>query len=199
MSEGWRNRSLLGRGSESTINDTDRELVKQCLEGRAESWAALIDRYHHLIYSIPIKCGFSADDACDIFQEIGLRLLYELPRLNDNASVSGWLIKTTYQRCCQRLSGEDWRDDRFDGRSPVNTEQFQRIVREVRQEQALRDSIDQSSQSCRNLIESLFQRNPGISYAQAARDLCGLKGAVGLLRMNCLRNLRTQLEEIGFQ
>ncbi|MFZ3363707.1 MAG: hypothetical protein WA153_09715, partial [Candidatus Acidiferrales bacterium] len=60
---------------------TDTRLVKECLRGSEAAWSALIDKYKNLIFSIPIKYGFSSDDATDIFQAVCVELLSELPKL----------------------------------------------------------------------------------------------------------------------
>ena len=52
----------------------DDRLVDQCLKGSEEAWSALIDKYKRLIFSIPVRQGFSADDSSEIFQEVCLAL-----------------------------------------------------------------------------------------------------------------------------
>ena len=47
---------------------SDERLVRACLDGDDDAWAALIDKYKRLIYSVPIKYGASPEDAADIFQ-----------------------------------------------------------------------------------------------------------------------------------
>lgn len=59
---------------------TDTQLVKECLRGSEEAWSALIDMYKNLIFSIPIKYGFSTDDATDIFQAVCVELLFRAPK-----------------------------------------------------------------------------------------------------------------------
>jgi hypothetical protein len=53
----------------------DRRLVAECLEGNEEAWSALVDKYKNLIFSIPVKYGFSPDDASDIFQAVCVELM----------------------------------------------------------------------------------------------------------------------------
>ena len=52
----------------------DARLVSECLGGSEEAWRALIFKYKNLIFSIPVKYGFSTDDATDIFQGVCLDL-----------------------------------------------------------------------------------------------------------------------------
>jgi hypothetical protein len=53
---------------------SDEKLIKACLKGDAEAWAALIDKYKNLIYSIPVKFGMY-QDAADIFQAVCVDLM----------------------------------------------------------------------------------------------------------------------------
>ena len=53
----------------------DARLVRECLGGGEEAWCALISKYKNLIFSIPVKYGFSADESTDIFQAVCLELI----------------------------------------------------------------------------------------------------------------------------
>ena len=71
----------IGTGQTRRTAWTDARLVRECLNGNDEAWSALIDKYKNLIYSIPVKYGFSSDEASDIFQGVCLELLADLPKL----------------------------------------------------------------------------------------------------------------------
>ena len=75
-------------GDKSTASDmsrkTDPELVEDCLNGDSAAWEALVFRYQRLIYSIPVKLGFTQDDAADVFQSICLKLVEKLETLRDH-------------------------------------------------------------------------------------------------------------------
>ena len=78
---------------------TDAELVSMCLKGDAEAWEALITRYRRLIYSVPVRFGFSTADAADVFQAVCLKLIEHLHEVKDETKVSAWLITTTTRQC----------------------------------------------------------------------------------------------------
>ena len=61
--------------AQNALSPDDRELVQSCLKGDAEAWETLILRYQRLIYSIPIRSGFSPVDAADVFQSVCVKLL----------------------------------------------------------------------------------------------------------------------------
>ena len=64
--------------AEPTVWSNTR-LVKECLQGSEKAWSALVGRYKNLIFSIPVKYGFSPDEASDIFQAVCLELMSEFP------------------------------------------------------------------------------------------------------------------------
>src|SRR5438067_7670815 len=80
----------------------DDRLVRACLKGDEEAWGALIDRYKNLIFSIPIKYGFTREDAADVFQSVCVDLLRELPRLREVKALPKWLIQISVHTCLRR-------------------------------------------------------------------------------------------------
>jgi DNA-directed RNA polymerase specialized sigma24 family protein len=72
---------------------SDEQLVRDCRKGKDSAWSALIFKYKNLIFSIPIRYGFSEEDAADIFQAVCMDLLADLPRLREPKALAGWLIQ----------------------------------------------------------------------------------------------------------
>jgi DNA-directed RNA polymerase specialized sigma24 family protein len=81
---------------------SDEQLVRDCLKGKDSAWSALIFKYKNLIFSIPIRYGFSEEDAADIFQAVCMGLLAELSRLREPKALAGWLIQVTRNKCFHR-------------------------------------------------------------------------------------------------
>jgi RNA polymerase sigma factor (sigma-70 family) len=180
---------------------SDTRLVSECLRGSEEAWAALIDKYKRLIFSIPIKYGLSAEDATDIFQSVCVELLEQLPKLRKPAALPKWIMEVTAHKCLrqkrrdQRLErpGEGERLDR--AVSPV----AEKILREADREHSLGRAIKSLSPRCRQLIEMLFFEEPARPYKDVAASLGIRTGSIGFIRMRCLAKLRSQLEEAGFR
>src|ERR1700674_3611349 len=80
----------------------DSRLVRECLGGSEEAWRALIFKYKNLIFSIPVKYGFSTDDSTDIFQAVCLDLLSELPKLRAVKALPKWIMQITAHKCFHR-------------------------------------------------------------------------------------------------
>jgi RNA polymerase sigma factor (sigma-70 family) len=179
----------------------DIRLVKECLQGSEEAWSALIEQYKNLIFSIPIKYGFSADDASDIFQAVCLELLSDLPKLREPKALPKWIMQVTSHKCFHRkrqmLRTETSDDDKtFEQVTPARAEEF---LRQAEDEQALRDGMLGVPARCRELIRMLFFEEPARPYQEVAESLGIAIGSIGFIRQRCLSRLRLQLEDAGFQ
>jgi RNA polymerase sigma factor (sigma-70 family) len=186
------------RSSRSEFLQPDDYLVRECIKGNGEAWSSLIDKYKNLIFSIPVKYGFRAHDADEIFQEVCLALLTDLPRLREPQALAAWLIRTTSHRCLH------WKRDqrRYVAEEPdqtiSSTPAAEDILREAEQEQILRDVLPELPHRCLELVRMLFFQEPAVPYEQVAKNLNLAKGSIGFTRMRCLERLRRLLEERGF-
>jgi len=137
----------------------DTRLVRECLDGNEEAWSALIDRYKNLIFSIPIKYGFSTDDATDIFQSVCLDLLSELSKLRDAKALPKWIMQITAHKCFhrkqlqQRVELSDPHAELLERSTPSVAME---ILRQAEQEQSLRQAMSELPPRCRQLVHMLF-------------------------------------------
>lgn len=181
---------------------SDERLVTECLDGNEDAWAALIQKYKNLIFSIPVKLGFSRDDAGEIFQQVCLKLLRELPQLRDPNSLTAWLIKVSSHSCYEWHRRERRYETVSDREQPWDRLSSQdladKVTGEVEREQILRQALSETRPRCRRLIEMLFFENPPVSYAEIAQRLGVATGSIGFIRMRCLQNLRQFLTKKGF-
>ena len=175
--------------------------MTECLKGNDEAWSALIDKYKNLIFSIPIKYGFSADDATDIFQAVCLELLSELSKLRRPEALPKWIMQVTAHKCLhgkrqrQRTEVSDPNDPVFEQSTPARAES---ILREAEDEQRLRHVLSDLPPRCQELMRMLFFEEPARPYQEVARILGIATGSIGFIRQRCLDRLRKQLTEAGF-
>jgi RNA polymerase sigma factor (sigma-70 family) len=179
----------------------DTRLVKECLEGSEEAWSALVEQYKSLIFSIPIKYGFSPDDASDVFQAVCLELLSDLPKLREPKALPKWIMQVTAHKCFHRKRQiqrmETCVDEEtFDQVTPPRAEE---ILREAADEQTLRQAMLGLPARCRDLIRMLFFEEPARPYQEVAASLGIATGSIGFIRQRCLSRLRVQLQDVGFQ
>jgi RNA polymerase sigma factor (sigma-70 family) len=179
----------------------DTRLVRECLGGKEEAWCALISKYKNLIFSIPVKYGFSADESTDVFQAVCLDLLSELPKLRKVKALPKWIMKVTAHKCFHRKQQErrtevsDPNDKQFEKSTPARAEE---ILREAEDEQGLRQAMSELSPRCRQLVRMLFYDEPARPYQEIAETLGIAVGSIGFIRQRCLERLRKRLLEAGF-
>jgi RNA polymerase sigma factor (sigma-70 family) len=180
---------------------SDERLVRECIRGNEVAWPALIDKYKNLIYSIPIKYGFSTADAADIFQGVCVDLLSELPKLRNPKALAKWIIQIASHKCLhhkrqsQRIALSDPDGEVPEQSTPAQAEQ---VLRQAEQEQNLRQALSDLSPRCRRLIRMLFFEEPPRPYQIVASELGLAAGSIGFIRQRCLDRLRKRLQEVGF-
>src|SRR5271168_1518284 len=132
----------------------DARLVQGCIGGSEEAWRALIFKYKNLIFSIPVKYGFSADDSTDIFQAVCLDLLSELPKLRKVKALPKWIMQITAHKCFHRKQQQqrtevlDPAAKEFEKSTPSRA---QEILQEAEDEQSLRQAMAELPPRCRQL------------------------------------------------
>jgi RNA polymerase sigma factor (sigma-70 family) len=180
---------------------SDARLIRACLNGDEHAWAALIEKYRNLIYSIPVRYGASPEDAADIFQSVCLELFSELPRLRKVAAFRSWLITVTAHQSFQwkkktRRRAEDELTD--EAGEKLGMDPSPDLIEEVEREQMLRDAVARLPPRCQEMIRMLFYQEPQMPYREVAKQLGLATGSIGFIRGRCLKRLQRTLEELGF-
>lgn len=182
---------------------SDEELIQACLEGDEQAWELLVQRYARLIYTIPLRFGFSQAVADEIFQEVCLTLLEKLDTLRDHTRLDSWLMTVTRRACIRR-----WRrkvefvelEPHHMGAETANLPEDDLIWRE--EQLLVREALSRLNQRCRELLTALFFQDPPPTYQEIA-DRLGLPvGSIGPTRIRCLEKLRRvflMLEQRGIE
>jgi len=184
----------------SLTSRSDEELLRDCLQGNEHAWAALVDRYRNLVYSVPVKYRMAPEDAADIFQAVWTDLFAELPRLRNAGALRSWLITVTGHKCYQ------WKkqyalqvNPAESGVEPVDPQAtFLEWKQEVEREQMLRDAVAELPARCQEMVRLLFFEQPPLPYKVVAERLGLAEGSIGFIRGRCLQKLRVVLEKMGF-
>src|SRR6266576_4784838 len=77
-------------------------LVVRARGGDERAWAALVERYAPLIWSLCCRYRLDTTDTADVGQNVWLLLVNQLGKIRDPAALPGWLATTT-RRECQRV------------------------------------------------------------------------------------------------
>lgn len=182
---------------------SDERLVRACLDGDDDAWAALIDKYKRLIYSVPIKYGASPEDAADIFQFVCLELFSHLSELRKTGALRGWIMTVAAHQSFHWKRRHRKRSDRE--QTNVDVEELEivpAVVSDVtdsaEHEQMVREATARLSPRCQEMIRLLFYTEPPLPYKELAQRLGLAVGSIGFIRGRCLQRLEKALHEMGF-
>ena len=181
----------------------DARLVRECVRGNEEAWAALLDKYKNLIFSIPLKQGLSRDAAGDVFQRVCLLLMSQLPQLKAAEALPMWIIRVTSRESQRWRRREQGLAAHADIEDPGAIEDGgalpEELLAQLREEQAVRDAVRALGGRCRELVTMLFFEDPPRGYGEIAQSLGLAGGSVPFLRARCLGRLRKALEKARFR
>ena len=179
----------------------DAALVKACLGGSEAAWVALVDKYARLILAVPLKFRFSRTDAEDIFQAVCVDLIEQLGTVREPAALRGWLVRVATHKCLRariRLGREETTDPAdLASSEAIDEPSPEQLMREVEEEQLVRDALADLSQRCQDLLRLLFADAPKRPYDQVAKELGVTRGSVSFLRSRCLHRLHRAVRARG--
>jgi RNA polymerase sigma factor (sigma-70 family) len=175
----------------------DEDLVRQCRAGDQPAWAALVEKYKKLVYSIPARYQLPPEEAADVFQGVWLDLYRDLDRLERVAGLRAWLVTAAARRSMlhkkrrQRLMKSGDVDPQIPDGAPFVDQLFENVQRE----QKLRECIQKLPERCQRLVRMLFFEHPPRSYNDVARELGLAEGSIGFIRGRCLQKLRKEFQK----
>jgi RNA polymerase sigma factor (sigma-70 family) len=180
----------------------DHQLVNACLKGNQDAWAALLRKYKDLIYSVPVRYGFSAEDAADVFQTVSMELYTRLSRLREVDALRGWLLRVAAHECFHRK--QDRQKYRLEDLEDAHPEVGPKLqdqpawLDELERQQVVREAMASLTPRCREMIRMLFFEEPAKPYNEVAESLGLATGSIGFIRARCLKQMARALEELGW-
>ena len=167
---------------------SDPQLVAACLEGSDAAWAALVDRYSRLVYSIPARHRLPEDLRDDVFQSVWTITVRHLAGLRDAQSLPAWLIRTTQRETWRVARAARHTRELAETDQPAWADPDEADLLEARQH--LREALDSMDERCRRLLLAVF-REQRPDYQIISEQLGIPRGSIGPTRGRCLNKLRT--------
>jgi RNA polymerase sigma factor (sigma-70 family) len=183
------------RAADPVRGDPLVALVMRASNGDERAWAALVERYAPLIWSICRKHRLGDSDAADVGQNVWLHLVAQLDKIRDPAALPGWLVTTT-RRECERIS-RSAQVTHAPGHAldaaqiPDDQASTAEQVLVAERHAALRQALVQLPACCQRLLVLLIE-DPPIPYAEISATLGIPVGGIGPTRLRCLDKLRRQ-------
>ena len=166
-----------------------------CARGGDEhAWAALVERYAPLIWSLCRRYRLDATDTADVGRNVWLLLVNQLGKIRDPAALPGWLATTTRRECqrvvakrrCGKLNGTSQTQENIpDGEADT----IEQGLLEAERHAALREAFTHLSPRDQQLIALLIE-DPPVPYAEISTRLGIPVGSIGPNRRRCLDKLQ---------
>jgi RNA polymerase sigma factor (sigma-70 family) len=168
-------------------------LVMRARDGDERAWAALVERYAPLIWSLCRRYRLDATDTADVGQNVWLLLVNQLGKIRDPAALPGWLVTTT-RRECGRVLGRAQRQGTRRMLDAENipdgeTETIEQGLLAAERYAALREAFAQLPPRDQRLI-ALLTEDPPVPYAEISTRLGIPIGSIGPNRRRFMDKLR---------
>ena len=168
-------------------------LVTAAAAGDARATEALVARFSGLVWSIAWNFRLSAPDAADVSQVVWLRLMENLGRIRQPASVGAWLASVTRHECLRVLRRRDREvstAESMDLDEHCGVDEIDLELLSQERGAALRAAFNCLPPKWRSLLEVLID-TPTASYEEVAQAVGMPIGSIGPTRQRCLERLRS--------
>ena len=169
-------------------------LVVRARDGDERAWAALVERYAPLIWSLCRRYRLDTTDTADVGQNVWLLLVNQLGKIRDPAALPGWLAATTRRECTRVLNKAQARQAARREPDAENipdgqAETIEQVLLATERNAALREAFTHLPPRDQQLIALLIEAPP-VPYAEISARLGIAVGSIGPNRRRCLDKLR---------
>lgn len=173
----------------------EKELVRKVRNGDIEAFEKLISSYEKRILNIALGMLGNYDDACDITQEVCIKIYNSINSFKENSSFSTWVYRITSNTCLDELRkrkktisttviGDE--GEEFEIQAPDSERSIDDIVESREAVYAIRSCILELAPENRIII--ILRDIYGYSYEEISNILTINVGTVKS-RLNRARNL----------
>ncbi len=85
----------------STLND--QHYIDRILQGETSSFAALVDRYKDMIFTLALKTIKNREEAEEVAQDTFIKVYNSIGKFKGDSKFSTWIYKIAYNTCLDRL------------------------------------------------------------------------------------------------
>ena len=95
-------RSLYSSYTKMTTNN-DQILINQIIEGDANAFTILIDRYKDLVFTLALRMLKNREEAEEVAQDTFIKTYKSLDKFKGHSKFSTWIYRVAYNTCLDRI------------------------------------------------------------------------------------------------
>ena len=84
-------------------NIDDQHYINQVIKGDTNAFAALVDHYKDMVYTLALKMVKNREEAEEVAQDTFIKVYKSLDKFKGESKFSTWLYKVAYNTCLDRL------------------------------------------------------------------------------------------------
>jgi RNA polymerase sigma-70 factor, ECF subfamily len=184
------------------VNDDDRRLIAECLEGRRDSFGVLVTNYQARLYNAAVRLVDTPEDAADVVQDAFLSAYQSLHSFKGDAEFFTWLYRIAFNTAISMkrkrkttLSLDARRNGELGphSREPVDASEYVKpgaALERTEEEKLLHDALARLSGEHREVL--LMKDIDGLKYEEIA-DVMGIP--IGTVRSR-LHRARLELRDL---
>jgi len=85
------------------MTTNDQVYINKILDGDANAFAVLVDRYKDLVYTLAIRMVKNKEEAEEVSQDTFIKAYKSLNRFKGDSKFSTWIYRVAYNTCLDRL------------------------------------------------------------------------------------------------
>jgi RNA polymerase sigma-70 factor, ECF subfamily len=184
------------------VNDDDRRLIAECLEGRRDSFGVLVTNYQARLYNAAVRLVDTPEDAADVVQDAFLSAYQSLHSFKGDAEFFTWLYRIAFNTAISMkrkrkttLSLDARRNGELGphSREPVDASEYVKpgaALERTEEEKLLHNALARLSGEHREVL--LMKDIDGLKYEEIA-DVMGVP--IGTVRSR-LHRARLELRDL---
>lgn len=184
------------------MNDDDRRLITECLDGRRESFGILVTRYQSRLYNAAVRLVDTPEDAADVVQDAFLNAYQSLRSFKGDAEFFTWLYRIAFNTAISlkrkkkptlSLDASRNGEHRDHQREPIDSSEYVKpgaALERTEEETLLRAALARLSGEHREVL--VMKDIDGLKYEEIA-EVMGVP--IGTIRSR-LHRARLELREL---
>lgn len=172
---------------------THGELLTRASQGDQEAWAALVETFGQMVWSIARSFRLDEATAKDVTQTVWLKLVENCDRITDPERLPGWLA-TTCRREALKVSRLRQRsvptEFEYDVEDPSPS--LEALLVEDEEVREVVTAFAELGEDCQQLLR-LLATDPPLSYEQISEITGRPVGSLGPTRARCIARLKAAM------